>query len=320
MSETRRWPRILGVTATLLSLATRSAWAQSPEEVATDRFKQAVEAYARKDFRAAAIAFESAEAAVPAGATAYNAALAWVAAGEPVHAANDFAAAIELGRLTAVQVVDAGQRLEALEKEVGHLDIMGPPAARAAVDGVGEVPLPSHVRVAPGPHSVSMTRADGSTDVRRVHVARGASARIDFVQPPAPEPPVTPPVVAAPPPPLARESAPPPPSRPPAFPQRTLGWSGLGAGVGLSVTAIVLGVVGLNAKNDFVTGGDHDQSLHDRAVTLRTLTNVCWVGAGLIGAGGVVLLVTAPKAAASESKAGATLRVGATGLTFAGSF
>jgi hypothetical protein len=94
----------------------------------------------------------------------------------------------------------------------------------------------------------------------------------------------------------------------------------MGAGVAASGIAITLGVVGVNAKNNFVSGGDHDQGLHDRAVAMRTGANVTWVAAGLLAAGGLVLFLTAPRHAAHEDGSGATVSVGPTGLTVAGRF
>jgi hypothetical protein len=306
-----------------------SAQADTPEAIAMDRFKQGAEAYARKDYRAAAIAFESAQAAVPAGATIYNAALAWLAAGEPLRAGNDFAAALELGGLSAAQSVDAAQRLEGLDKEVGHLEIVGPPGARVAVDGIGEMPVPARVRVLAGEHYISTTRTDGGTDTRRIRLARGASARVDFAQPsaapPEPRPEPAPPPLAPPPTQPAPPAPPPPTPEPPAgdaegtgWPlQRTLGVVGLGAGVAASGVAIALGVVGVNAKNSFVSGGDHDQGLHDQAISMRTGANVAWVTAGVLGAGGLVLLLTSFKhAAPHEDSGGAAVSVGPTGFTF----
>jgi hypothetical protein len=330
LSCRRSWTVVgLGSIPVLCFALAGSARADSPQAIAMDRFKQGAEAYARKDYRAAAIAFESAQAAIPAGATIYNAALAWVAASEPLRAGNDFAAALELGGLSAAQSVDAFQRLEAIDKELGHLEVVGPTGSRIAVDGAGEMPVPARVRVLAAEHYISVTRPDGTTDTRRVRVARGASARVDFAPtaaPPAPEVRQEPPPPPAPPlaPPTPQEPAAPPPPEPASAStssiQRTLGWVGMGAGVAASGVAVALGVVGVNAKNDFVSRGEHDQGLHDQAIAMRTGANVTWVTAGVLAAGGLVLFLTSPKHPAHEEGTATTVSLGPTGLTIAGRF
>jgi hypothetical protein len=99
---------------------------------------------------------------------------------------------------------------------------------------------------------------------------------------------------------------------------RIVGWVGLGTGVALSGAAIGLGVAGLDARNQFVSGGDHDQSLHDRAIAMRTWTNVAWVGAGVIGATGVLLLILAPRRHTEE--VAPAVSFGPSGISLAGRF
>jgi hypothetical protein len=302
------------------------AGAETPEQTARERFKQGAEAYARRDYRAAAVAFEGAQAALPAGATIYNAALAWLAAGEPVRAGNDFAAALTLGGLSDAQSIDASQRLEAIDKDVGHIDVAGPAGSHVAVDGLSDTAVPARIRTLPGDHYVTLTRSDGTSETRRTHVGHGASDLVDFgAAPPPPAPPPAAPAAppASPSPTPTEQPAPPAPEAPAASggssALRTVGWVGLGTGVALSGVAIGLGVAGLDARNLFVKGGDHDQSLHDRAIAMRTGTNVAWVGAGVIGATGIVLLIVAPRRHA-ENTAPVDVTLGPSGISLAGRF
>jgi hypothetical protein len=58
---------------------------------------------------------------------------------------------------------------------------------------------------------------------------------------------------------------------------------------------MVLGLMGVRARDDFDQGGQTDRSLHDRAIALRTATNFAWVAAAVSGAAGLVLVVATPR-------------------------
>jgi hypothetical protein len=60
-------------------------------------FDEATRAYARKEYERAARAFMAAHELMPHGATAYNAAKAWEAAGDKPRGAETFAIALRMG-------------------------------------------------------------------------------------------------------------------------------------------------------------------------------------------------------------------------------
>ena len=95
-----------------------------------------------------------------------------------------------------------------------------------------------------------------------------------------------------------------------------LGWGSLGGAVLAGGVAIFLGASALDANDAFNASGHTDQAAHDRAVALRTWTNVTWAAAGALGATGAVLLLAAPKRAAPR----ATLHVSPGGAALIGSF
>ena len=76
--------------------------------------------------------------------------------------------------------------------------------------------------------------------------------------------------------------------------QKTWGWIALGAGVVLAGTAVFLGTRTLSARDDYEAHGGTSQSKYDKAVALRTWTNVAAGGALVAGGLGTVLLLTAP--------------------------
>src|SRR5215208_164770 len=86
----------------------------------------------------------------------------------------------------------------------------------------------------------------------------------------------------------------------------------IGAGAACASTAIVLGLSAVSARDDFDASGRSDAEARDRAVTLRTWTNVAWGAAAATAATGAVLLLSArggPARASSDLALGpASLR------------
>jgi hypothetical protein len=292
----------------------RAARADEKEEVATESFKRASEAYAHKEYRAAALAFEAAHQVLPAGATIYNAALSWLAAGEDLRAARDLKEAVTIGGLDPGQSADARERLAVVDRRLGHVEVIAPSGASVAIDGRDPAATPVKTRVAPGVHQLRATLADGTSVSRTVTIAAGATERVDFnALPQAPPSPVAP--VA----PEAPDKAAPGGGNT----QRTLGWVGIASGAALSGLAIGLGAVGYGALQDFESNPS-SQALHDKAVSFRTGEAVAWVGAGVVGITGVVLLLTSHGSSShAEPSAGgraATVSIGPTGAWVSGRF
>ncbi len=284
-------------SAMLLSALSSNAFAS--DAAAAEAFKAGASAYQKSDYRGAAAAFERAFKESPRGAAIYNAGLAWEAAGEGPRAADAYAAALDLGDLGAQQKKDAQTRLGNLEKMLGRLEITGPAGATVTVAHREGATLPAKIHVTAGSHEIAARFDGGASSRPRVNVAAGGvtpfaleTPRSDIAGVPLPSP--------APPPVEKRE--PPPPSSGTSA-RKITGFVALGGAVIASGLGVTFGLAAISAKNDFNDSGHRDQSAHDRADSLRTVTNIAWVAAGVLAATGVVLVVTAPKNGASSATA-----------------
>jgi hypothetical protein len=193
---------------------------------------------------------------------------------------------------------DALARLARLRKALGKLSVTGRADARFRVAHVEGRAPPSKVFLAPGAHEVVIEVA-GVTSRKTLTIEAGKEALLE-VEASAPAPSVvTPPAEATKPSPKRA------PDEPSAAKPAAPGGSGFsaqaGAGVGLGVVALAaagaavgLGVGALDARDRFVASGQRDAGARADADTLRTVTNVAWVGAGAFLVAGVVLLATAP--------------------------
>src|SRR3954469_25885762 len=107
--------RRIGLAACLLA----TAWAtpaRADEATAEKRFQDGSAAFARRDYRAAALAFEGAFEQAPSGAAMYNAAQAWALVGDGARTADAFEAAVTAGGLEATQLKTATARLVELRR------------------------------------------------------------------------------------------------------------------------------------------------------------------------------------------------------------
>jgi hypothetical protein len=289
----------LSISIALPLASPRAARADENADTAAQLFRSASAAFSRGEHRAAAIGFEEANRRVPHAATLFNAAVAWSAAGEKARSAGALRAALEAPGLTPAKERDIRARLRPLEAELARAQVEGPPGARVWLAHVQGGPLPALIYVAPGEHDVAVERPDGDRQVKRVTLTAGQMETITFEAPRAPDPaPTAPPPSSS------------PPDEAPGRTPRVLGWVGLGTGAAAFGAGVVLGVNALSARDEFEASGRLDVEAHDRAASLRMWTNVVWVGAGVLGAAGVVLLVTAPsgEAKAATGPGGSSVR------------
>jgi len=295
----------LGATALYAALGWSSPASADP--AAAERlFVQAGAAYKRGDFLVAAEAFEAAFREEPAGAALYNAGLAWQSAREPGRAADAYTRALEIGGLDPPEQADAQQRLSALDRKLGVIDVRGDPGTKVTVAHARGREVPTRIHVGPGEHELRVTTADGKARSETVRVTAGQPTRVELGTAKAPASPTSPGAADA-----AAESE----NGPGALP--IVGGVSLAAGGGLAVAAIVLGVKAVEARDEFDQSGQTDAELHDRAASLRTGANVCWVGAGVLAAAGVVMLIVYGASGPSETteppSAQASLRLTPTG-------
>jgi len=217
--------------------------------------------------------------------------------------------------------------LGVVQSHLGELDVRGgPPGAEVFIDGarVGSLPLASPARVVTGAHTVEV-RAPGYVAVTRsTSVAAGGVARetVDLAR----AAPASSASAGAP----AATGAPPGGEGPAPAPgagdtQRLLGYGALGLGA----ASLGLGVAGLLVRQGIVSdynaqcpgvGKAQPPECADKISsgdTWRTVSIVALVSAGVLGGGGAVLLLTAPKKAAKLDLA---CGLGVAGAACAGTF
>lgn len=327
--------RRLVVVASLVAAASLSlpARAQDATEQAARSFRAGADAYAHGDFAAAARDFEAAYRIAPRAAAIYNAGLAWEGAGELARAADDYATALGSPDVRADQRSDAASRLRALEARLARLVVSGPADARVSVDGAPDASLPLTVHLSPGRHAMRASYGTGRGESRAFEASAGEEVGVRLNEPPDTQPVAPPPAPPAPAPAPAPALAPalsparalthPHHPRAPeraddsgASTRRSLAWVSLGGAVVASGAAILFYENGLSARDQFTRTGNTDASLHNQAVTMRTLAQVSWGVAGALAATAFVLYLTSIPPSASGaaslqvSPRGVDLRVG----------
>jgi tetratricopeptide (TPR) repeat protein len=299
----------VGLWAALLLAPCASALAASGDADAA--FARGTRAYQSGDNLGAAEAFEQAYRLSPHGVAKYSAALAWEAGRDLPRAADDYRAALDSGQLDEHQRADAEKRLARLERQLGRIEVTAPAGTTIRVAHVAGATAPLTVHVAPGTHEIVAHFSDGRESTTRARVGAGETLAAAVELPAkrsasrAPPPSVTGPV--------ERDA-------PAGGTQRTLGFIVAGGGVVASLAAVYLGTRALSARDEFVDSGLHDQDAHDQAASLRTATNVTWGVAGVLGAAGTVLILTAPQRTERPPAAGVSIVLGPAGASCAGRF
>jgi hypothetical protein len=284
---------LLFVALACALLAAAPAAAQEAQDLARQKFGEAVAAHQSGNYVQAAKLFEEAYRLVPASRAKFNAAVSWDAAGDQPRAADAYATALDMGGLTVEEADQTRQRLSALEQTLGYLHLDEPVGALVSVAHVERAAVPLRVHLPAGTHSLRLEMG-GQVKTQTVEIGAGEAKRIAIEAPPALAPPRAQKPAAEAAPSAARQ--PDQRARDTGKAQRTWGWVAIGAGVVLTGAAIVLGLETLSAKKEWDSGGHKpsDSATRDRAVALRTWTNVAWGGAAIAGGVGLTLLLTAP--------------------------
>ncbi len=272
------------------------------QQRAGESFRQAEAAFARKEYAAAAAAFEQAAAFAPHPTAFLNAAEAWELAGDPVRAAQACARARSVPDAAPSFVAEAERRLKALAPRVVTLDLVGPPGSRARVDGGPEVLAPTTVFVAAGDHFVSVVDAAGGTArAIPVSVLEGARVRVDVssagarrVDPPSTGP-------AGPDPPAEVE-----PASGVEVPVAT--WVSFGVAGAAAVAMGVFGGLTIAAQGDFEVEPTRENAdrFHDYRLTTNVLIGVASAAAAV---GAVVWIVDAATREPAKPRAAVSLGV-----------
>jgi tetratricopeptide (TPR) repeat protein len=286
------WLVTVVVLSTCFSPSAMAAPTEADLERASAEFQRGKAAFARKEYVEAARAFDAAHAAVPDAGAAFNAGLAWQSAKEPARAADAYVASLETPGLDGVRAGDAKRALKRIEAKLPRLVVRTSAPARVAIAYRNE-PAPVVVHLEAGRYEVVAVFDDGTRASKIVEV-RGPPTLVN-VDKPSPFPPSTDPT-----PPLrpeARPEAPPPvevpePSQDAGRTQRIVGIVSLGLGAAGGATAIALGALGLQARDEFDASNREDTALHDEAVALRTGTNIAWAVAGAFTLTGIIVIAT----------------------------
>jgi len=279
------------------------------KKVAKENFQAGAKAYRNKDFLVAARAFEVAHRLAPHPYAVYNAGVAWDDGGRPGRAADDLEEALAMGELEPDMVEDAQKRLARLRKAVGVVSIIAPRGTKLDLGHVAAGELPRQVHLPPGVYTARVVHADGEMQERELTVEAAGTAELVFEASkpePAPEPPPT----------LLGPTGPEPAS---PMPYYVGGGVALGIGVLAGAAAIGLGVTALSARDDFVQSGNTDPDSRDQASTLRTVTNVTWIVAGVGTVTGVTLF-TVGAVSTGGDEVEAELQASPTGVVLRGRF
>lgn len=279
--------------------------AQDAERQAAERFEAGTAAYQRGEYRAAAEQFEQALRLAPRAATAYSAALAWEGAGERGRAADAFETALAQPGLSDAEAGDAQARLAGLNRLLGVVAVTAPLGGTVDAAHARALPIPARIHAAPGLIEVVVVAPGGARSTRTVDVIAGRTTTVaGDTKATLPRPPAAGGKPAPPGPRVAPAVAPPPADpdaeRPPAT-GTVLGATLVGAGAIGGAVAIVLGVKAVDTRDAFVDGGSIDVEQHDDAIALRTATNVAWISAGVLAAGGLVLLIASRSSASTAT-------------------
>jgi len=161
----------------------RAAAADASREAAREHYDRGVELATKGQYRLALDEFKAAYEASPHFATLHNIAQAELALGRVQEAIDAFKRYLREGgdQIPVERREQVTRHLALLEARFASLTIdTDPPGATVQVDGaeLGTTPLLTPLRLAPGTHAVSATRAGHQSAMRAVTLAEGEGQRI----------------------------------------------------------------------------------------------------------------------------------------------
>ncbi len=205
-----------------------------------------------------------------------------------------------MGGLASEQAAYAQERLTVLKKSLGYLRLTAPIGATATVAHAKNVAIPAAVHLAPGSHTVVFNLGSGA-DVRKpLRLLAGETQSVAAERPP---PMAQTQASQARPAPTASAAPSPAPDRASGGGQQTWGWVSVGVAGALAAASTVLTVQTFSALDNFEGSGRKDLDARDRALRLRTWSNATAVGAVVLGATGIYLLLSADGGSSAGSKA-----------------
>jgi hypothetical protein len=312
--------RLLALTVlAAVCVVSGAAYAGDDSNLAEARrlYNEAKKAMTEKRYKDAATAFEGASNIKAHAVALYTAAQAWELASEPARAADAYARALSTPQLSDSQAKRSGERLEDLQKQLGVVVVSGKDGTRVRLDDHSEFEVPAKLHGKPGSHELAITRADGSTETKKVDLSAGATAEVDAEAKPEPE---------------AKEEEPEKevklsePAKHPVEvstsegPWKTIGYVTLGAGVAALAGGALLGMSAKDAEDTYKNSPT--RATYDHAKGLESKTNIMFIAGGVLTAGGVGLLIWGGPKKSKEKAVDTALRieVGPTELVAKGRF
>jgi tetratricopeptide (TPR) repeat protein len=285
------------MTCARVSVATALLWAccafepvaraDAVSERARTIFQQGQQSFERRDYAAAAAAFEEAAQLAPHPAAWLDAGQSWELDGNLARAAEDCDRALALSEVPEDLRREAERRLERIVPKIGTLDVKSATTLVLKIDGTGDVTVPGKHRVSPGNHRIAVIDLAGAPmRTIDVTVAPGETATLSLSPPPARRTDE------------AREATPqqqtPAAQLPPAHRHGPplAAWVAFGSSAAAAAAAVIAGEATLSARSDF--NATPSFATRDRFYEERTLTNVFWAVAGAAAATGVGFWVLQP--------------------------
>ncbi len=260
--------------------------------LAAKSFAEAEAAFARRDFTAAAAAFEQAARLVPHPSPWLNAAEAWERAGELVRAAEDLDQVLAMPDVATQIQTEAESRLTRMEPKLALLEVRGPRTMMVAIDSGTDGYIPARRRLLPGKHSMRVIDLTLSSSGRteELSLRPGEIRIVDLAaQKAAGDPlrssngePADPPGMAT----EVNEG----PSTLGTIP--TASWVATGVGVAAAAVGGAFGALTLGAQKRYE--GSSTQAIADEFYLDKTVTNAAWITAGASLAAAIVIWIVAP--------------------------
>lgn len=276
------------VAALCLLSASSTTRADDDEQTAEARrlYGEAKKLMGGKKYQEAALAFEAAGRLKSNAVAYYTAAQAWELAADPARAADAYALALATPKLNEAQSSKSEERLTALRKELGSVKVRGADGTRVRIDDHMELGTPATLHAGSGEHTLHITRADGSSETRKLAFEPGKTVEVDTEERPEPQPdaPKVKKVTLS-----ETRKAPVDESAKGPSPWKTVGFVGIGAGVAALGGGLVLGLAAKDAEDTYKKRPTRETL--DHAKGLESSTNVMLIVGGVLTAAGVTLVV-----------------------------
>ena len=294
----------LALTAPALPcLAQQAAPTKDQVKEAGTRFKKGLDLFKDGDFQAASIEFRRAYELAPNFNVLYNIGQVSFQLQDYPNALTSLQRYIAEGgkNIPSSRHADVDKDIEKLLARVANFNvIVNVVDADITIDdvSVGKSPLPKSILVSAGKHKITASKAGFTSTTKVIEIASSETQNVQIdpvkVEVAPPPVPVAPPTDTGTP--SATPTEPPPPVTPPPPPARSVPVAGIVVTSGLTVSAVVMGILALGASSNLATlrtsstaTRDSLDSAHDKTVAYALVTDI--LAGGAIVSAGVTLYV-----------------------------